>query len=381
MHLRIFLAFPFRLLRRACFENPWGLIPASLLTPTGTAGSHALSNRIFETRSSKFLCLLLCSLCAIVQAQQSSDTITIVGQLRVTRVGPPPVRMLVRLERSGAQAGETYSDGEGKFFFEDLPPNLYRIVIRQEGYRDVDVAVPINSSAQHTVYLPMIELVPDEKTGNSVQPAVKGSNPSMVDEAALADTFPKEANKQYEKATKAERGGKHQEAIEHYEKALTIAPEMYPARNNLASLYLEQQRFGEAETQLKKVISENHADANAYFNLGNVYLLTDRLNEASDSIEEGLKRQPHSAFGEFLMGSVLMKKGNAQAAEKQFRIALNDDPKMANAHLALVNLYLKANRNEEAIAELSSFLKQSPDSPFAPHARDLLGKLQAKSLQ
>lgn len=324
---------------------------------------------------------LLCSLlCAFVWAQQTSDAITIVGQLRVTRFGPPPTRILVRLERSGAQAGETYSDGEGKFSFDEVPPNLYRIVVRQEGYRPVDVAVPINSSVQHSVYL-QIELTPEDKPGTASPSTINGGNPAIVDQAALLDKFPKQAKKQYDKGTKAQRDGKSDEAIEHYAKALAIAPEMYPARNNLASLYLEQRRFGEAETEFKKVIAENQADANAHFNLANIYLLTDRLNEATDSIEEGLKRQPQSGFGEFLMGSVLIKRGNARDAEKRFRIALNDDPALTNAHLALVNLYVKENRKDEAIAELSSFLKQSPDSPFAPHARELLGKLQAKGSQ
>jgi tetratricopeptide (TPR) repeat protein len=320
-------------------------------------------------------------LCVFLPAQQTSDAITIVGQLRVTRLGPPQGRILVRLERSGAQAGETYSDAEGKFSFIDLPPNLYRIVIRQEGYRAVDIGVPLNSSVQHTVYLPTIELVPEDKTVSAARPIMKGGNPAMVDESALAENLPKGATKQFEKATKAERDGNHQEAIEHYEKALAIAPAMYTARNNLASLYLEQHRFDEAESQLKKVIAENHADANAYFNLANVYLLTNRLREAIDSAEEGLKRQPQSGLGEFLMGSVLVKEGNAKEAERHFRLALGNDPNLANAHLALVNLYVKQSRHDEAIAELSSFLKQSPDSPYAPHARELLTKLRLKPSQ
>jgi len=288
------------------------------------------------------------------------------------------MRILVKLERSGAQAGETYSDGEGKFSFEDVPPNLYHIVVRQEGYRPVEVAVPINSSVQHSVYL-QIELTPEDKAGNASQASVQGGNASLVDQAALADKFPKEAKKQYDKGTKAEQEGKHQEAIEHYQKALAIAPTMYFARNNLASTYLEKRRFGDAETEFRKVIADNPADANAYFNLANVYLLTDRLNEAADSVGEGLKRQPQSAFGEFLMGSVLIRRGNARDAEKHFRTALTNDPGLANAHLALVNLYVRENRDPEAVAELSSFLKQSPDSPFAPHARELLTKLQSKA--
>ena len=338
------------------------------------------SVRCLLCRRSLYTLFYLLLFAAVLQAQQTSDTITIVGQLRVTRMGSPPVRVLVKLERSGAQVGETYSDGEGKFSFDDVPTNVYHIIVRQEGYRSIEMAVPINPAVQHSVYV-QIELVPEEKRDKPTQATIKGSNSALVDEAALVDTYPKEAKKQYEKGTKAQHEGKQQEAIEHYVKALAIAPGMYFARNNLASVYLENQKFSEAETEFRKVIGENQADANAYFNLANVYLLTNRLDEATGSIQELLRRQPQSALGEFLMGSLLIKKGNTREAEQRFRVALNDDPGMTNAHLALVNLYIHQNRSTEAIAELSVFLKQSPDSPFAPHARELLKKLQSKGSQ
>src|SRR5438067_5336632 len=171
------------------------------------------------------------------------------------------------------------------------------------------MSIPINPATQHIAYV-HLELIPEEKPGQSNQPTIQGSNPSMVDKATLGDKYPKEAKKQYEKGTKAQREGKNSEAIEHYEKALAVAPGMYFARNNLGSLYLEHQKFGEAGTEFRKVIAENQADANAHFNLANVYLITGRLNEASDSIQEGFKRQPQSAFGQFLMGSLLIKKGD-----------------------------------------------------------------------
>ena len=335
--------------------------------------SRALSSR-------SLLLLLYMLLCAGLHAQQANNATTLIGQLRVTRFGAPPMRVLVKLERSGAQVGEAYSDAEGKFSFDDLPANLYHIVVQQEGYLPVEMAVPINPATQHTVYV-HVELIPEDKPADATQSTMKGSNPSMVDEAALGDKYPKEAKKQYEKGTKAQREGKSSEAIEHYEKALAVAPGMYFARNNLGSLYLESQKFGEAEKEFRKVVAENQADANAYFNLGNVYLITGRLNEASDSIQEGFKRQPQSGFGQFLMGSLLITKGDTHQAEQRFRDALKDDPGLANAHLALVNLYIRQNRREDAVAELSLFLKQFPDSNFAPHARELLGKLQSKSSQ
>src|SRR6266567_324709 len=338
-----------------------------------SCASRALSSRLLHP----FLCVLLCT---VFHAQQVSNTATLIGQFQVTRFGSPPMRVLVKLERSGALVGEIYSDAEGKFSFDDLPANLYHLTVRQEGYRPIEMAVPINPAVQRIAYV-HLELIPEDKPGQPNQSTIKGSNSSMVDESALGDKYPKEAKKQYKKGTKAQREGKNSEAIEHYEKALAVAPGMYFARNNLGSLYLESQKFGEVETEFRKVIAENQADANAHFNLANVYLITGRLNEAADSIQEGFKRQPQSGFGQFLMGSLLIKKGDPRQAEERFHAALKEDPDLANAHLALVNLYIRQNRSEDATAELSLFLKQFPDSNFAPHARELLGKMQSKSSQ
>lgn len=317
---------------------------------------------------------LLPLVCFTAQAQQVS-TATLVGQLRVTRMGSPPMRVLVRLERSGAQVGETFTDGEGNFLFEDVPANVYHVSIRQEGYLPIEVVVNVDPSIQHIARV-QLELVPENKSGQDSHSSIAGSNPSMVDEATLVSRYSKEARKQYEKAAKAQAEGKREEAIEHYEKALAIAPDMYFARNNLGSLYLEDRRFEDAEKAFRKVIDDNQADANAYFNLGNVYLITGRLPEAVTAIEEGLKRQPQSALGQFLMGSLLIRQGDVQGGEQRLRSALAYDPTLANAHLALANLYLKQNRNHKAATELTVFLKQSPDSNFAPHARELLKRLQ-----
>ncbi len=342
---------------------------------------HSASCRALHLLCSKTPCLILfLTLTAILQAQQVSNTAILVGELRVTRFGAPPMRVLVKLERSGAQVGETYSDAEGKFSFDDLPANLYHLVVRQEGYRTIEMAVPINPAVQHIAYV-HLELIPEDKPGSPMQSTLRGSNPSLVDEATLADKYPKEAKKQYERGLKAQHQGKRREAIDHYEKALALAPGMYFARNNLGSLYLEDRKFGEAEKEFQSVITENEADANAYFNLGNVYLITDRLTEATESIQEGLKRQPQSGFGQFLLGSLLIKKGSNREAEEKFRAALTYDPGLANAHLALVNLYIRLNRRQDAATELSVFLKQSPESDFAPQARELLRKLRSETSQ
>ena len=318
--------------------------------------------------------------CSLSLAQQASSG-TIVGELRVARGSFPSMHVLVNLTSNGAQVGTAYSDSEGRFAFEDLPGNLYHVVISEQGFRPIDSTVILNPSVQHVIYV-RLEMTPEEKTDpRRGERGLQGSNPSMVDESALLEKYPKAAKKEYEKATKLQSDGKQQEAIEHYKKALAIAPEMYFAHNNLGSLYLQNQQFGEAEGEFQRVIDQNQADGNAYFNLANVYLLTKRLAESLEYIEQGLKRQPASAFGHFLRGSVMMQKGSPVEAEKNLRSALSENPDLVNAHLALVNLYMQQKRNAEAAQELAIFLKQSPDSSFAPQARELLRKLRNTSPQ
>jgi Tfp pilus assembly protein PilF len=317
---------------------------------------------------------LLPTLCA---AQPGNTQGNIVGQLRVTRGGNLPNNVMVVLQTRGAQADVTYADDGGKFVFEGLLANIYHVVIQQDGFQPLNIQVNVNPQIQHLSYV-YPELVPIEDTKKAAQPTsqLKGSNRAMVDPSELLSHYPKDAQKHYEKATELQERGKDPAAIEEYNKALAIAPDMYFARNNLGSLYLQDQQFDKAEAEFRKVIEKNRADANGYFNLANVCLLTKRLDDAADFVQQGMTREPQSAFGHFLSGSVMVQKGNAAEGEKQLRAALEQDPGMANAHLALVNLYIQQKREADAIQELQAFLQQAPESAFAPHARELLRKLR-----
>lgn len=325
-----------------------------------------------------FLLLVPFVLPSSAQQQANSDG-SVIGQIRVARSGFPPVNVLVVLQNRGAQVSTAYADAEGKFYFEGLPGNIYHVVIREKGFQPLDIAVNINPLIQRITYV-YAELVPIEEQAKPRKSNgdLKGSNPAMVDPATMLSRYPKDARKHYERATALREQGKQHAAIEEYRKALSIAPEMYFARNNLGSLYLEDQQFVNAEAEFRTVIEKNRADANAYFNLANVCLLTKRLDEATDFIQQGMTREPQSALGHFLMGSVMLQKGKPDEAEKQLHAALEQDPAMANAHLALANLYLQQKRNTEVVEELQSFLQQAPESSYAPHARELLKKLRAE---
>jgi tetratricopeptide (TPR) repeat protein len=279
----------------------------------------------------------------------------------------------------GAPIASAYCDDRGSYGFYNLIANQYKVTVNDDAYEPVTETTDLNP-AFSTTNVVAITLVPLAKAKKDPLPGrVEGSNPYLIDPAEYYRQFPKKALKEFDKGTEADHKGKTDEAILHYEKALEISPTFYPAHNNLGSIYMERQKYGEAQAQFEAALKANQNDVEAYFNLANVFITTQRYPAAEREIDDGLQRRPDSAFGHFLQGLLYSRTNRTELAEKGLQSALQLDPKMSQAYLQLVNLYLQQKRTPEAIAELESYLKNFPDTPFSPKARETLKRLQGKA--
>ena len=303
----------------------------------------------------------------------------IVGQVRLIKGDSPQNPVMVELRFRGSTISSLYTDDQGRFGFYGLQANLYRVVIDDPGYYPVDEIANVNLLVSPTVML-QIRLEPKKTTKQDPLPnRVGGSNPYIVDPAAYNRQFPKKAVKEFEQAVDADRQGKRDDAIRHYEKALQIAPDFYQAHNNLGSDYLSKSDFFGARKQFEHAIRLNQSDAAAYFNLSNICILTSELPAARRYLDEGMRRQPDSALGHFLEGTLNIKLGNLPQAEGPLRQAIQLDPLMAQPRLQLVNLLLQQGRKDDAVAQLHDFVGAFPESPFSAQAKQLLKRLQAPS--
>ena len=314
----------------------------------------------------------------LLVAQRPEQLGKIVGLVRVVKGDFTPLPVLVTLEFRGSPIQSAYADGQGRFGFSNLSANQYYVSINDESYKPESIRVDVDPANAPSNFV-QVFLTPKEKKKADTAPGrVPGSNPYLVDPAEYYRQFPKKTLKEFEKGVDADHQGKSDEAITHYEKALTYSPEFYPAHNNLGTAYLSRQKFDEARQQFEAALKSNQNDAQAYFNLGNVLILTQRYQEAESKIVEGLQRRPDSAFGHFLQGSLYSHTGRPEQAEKSLMAALQLDPTMSQAHLQLVNLYLQQKREPDAIKELEDYLKAFPDTPFSSKARELLRRLQGE---
>jgi len=302
---------------------------------------------------------------------------SIVGEVHVSE-GELSGRILVELQLHGSPINSEYTDEQGKFGFGPVANNVYHVVINDEHFYPVDKSVMVDLSVT-AVTMVQITLMPrQEVSKQSLSGPVGGSNPYLIDLSEYKRHFPKKAVKEFDKGVDADKERRTDDAIRHYEKAISVAPDFYPARNNLGSDYLTKSDFADAQKQFEEAIRLNKDDSQAYFNLGNVLTLTGRFGEAEKALQEGLQKRPDSAFGHFLLGSLYSRAGHSAPAERNLRDALKLDPSMPQVYLQLVNLYLQQNRRSEAISELQAFLRAFPDGSFAPKAKQVLKKLQAE---
>jgi tetratricopeptide (TPR) repeat protein len=320
--------------------------------------------------------LFTCWLSSFLFCQQQSNFGKIIGNIRESRGEAPPHRILVSLEMRGTPIQSAYCDDRGQFGFYSLVANEYRVTVNDEAYEPYSETVRVDPSTAPMNFVQM-SLVPKAKTPKEqLTDRTPGSNPYLVDPADYYRNFPKKTVKEFEKGVDAEHQGKTDEALQHYEKAISLSPDFYPAHNNLGSALLSRQNFAGAEREFETVLKSNQNDAQAYFNLANVLLLTQRYGEAERQIEGGLQRRPDSAFGYFLQGSLYSKTQRPDLAEKSLLNAVRLDSGMSQAYLQLVNLYLQQKRNADAIGQLETFLKTFPDTPRSAQARALLKRLQ-----
>ncbi len=323
------------------------------------------------SRSVILSCFVLLLIPSSLSAQQFGS---IVGELHVTR-SDFPGRVLIELQLHGAPIASQYTDEQGKFAFTSLANNLYHIVIRDERFYPIDQQAMLDVSIT-AVTMVQINLTPRQQSQKDNLQSQKGTNPYLVDTEEYRRHFPKKAVKEFDKGLESDRNGKRDDAIRHYENALSIAPDFYPAHNNLGSDYLAKSDFNSAQAQFEQAIELNQSDAEAHFNLANLLLLTKNYDDALKRVQEGIRRAPNLPLGQFLLGSICQRMGRFSEAEHALRAALQLDPGMSRVRLELVNLYLAQQKKSEAATELKAFLKDSPDDPLVPKVKQVLNKLE-----
>jgi predicted CXXCH cytochrome family protein len=158
----------------------------------------------------------------------------------------------------------------------------------------------------------------------------------------------------------AEAGGDPEAAELGYRAALRLDPGFQPARVNLATLLSRVNRNAEAEALLREALARAPDDGEIHYSLGLLLAEEQRFEEAEAELAQAAARLPARArvrYNHALALQRLGRTGEAEAGLLAARAAAPEDPDVLRA---LVALYAKSDRWEEALPHARALVALSP---------------------
>ena len=288
---------------------------------------------------------------------------SISGVVRYQTGGQPAEFVVVSLESNmGGVISQIRTDNSGKFRFNNLGQDQFRIVIHHPGYKDVQRVVDLNT--QSTDYL-QIQLVAENPNTTPLPVAIANAAVSI------------EAQQEYEKGRKALIEEKDfQAAIASLEKAVNLSPEYQEAHFLLGTAYLDTRQYDKSESEMRHALKINPKFAAAYFGLGDLLRQRQKYDESEKELLDGLKLEPKSAQGHFVLGQVYFAKGDIAKAGPEVGQALQIKPDYAEAYLLAGNLFLKAKNAAGALQMFEQYLHLEPKGRFSAETREMVEKIK-----
>jgi predicted Zn-dependent protease len=199
-----------------------------------------------------------------------------------------------------------------------------------------------------------------------------------IDVSELKREFPQKAVNEFQRAQSERLEGQAPKARARLEKLVKEYPDFYDARNALGSVHLEMKRFREAEAEYNEARRLRPTSAAPWVSLGSLYVMEAEaslypepgiagvvlpggdlgiiLSDAREVLAEAIKIKPDASFAYYLLGITETRGGRYQKAEENLRRALEIEPKLRWARLALGNLFINQRKFKEALIEYDTYL-------------------------
>ncbi len=165
----------------------------------------------------------------------------------------------------------------------------------------------------------------------------------------------------YNLATHASATGRVQDAIAHYQQALSIEPEFAEAHNNLGVLLTQEGRLDEAIGHLERALQIKPDSVEAHNNLGVALTHAGRIEESVLHYRTALRLKPGYAQAAYNWGRSCVLLGRLSEAIQHWQQALRIQPDYAEAHYDLGVALAASGRLPEAIEHWQQAVRINPD--------------------
>ena len=155
--------------------------------------------------------------------------------------------------------------------------------------------------------------------------------------------------------------GQFDEAIKHYEQALTLKPDFFDVFNNYGAALLSLGRLDEALKYFEKVIAINPAHLNAIHNIAITLQNLGKHEEAIAYYKRGLTLKPDMSLLHYNLGNTFALSGKISEAIDSYLRAIQYKPDYADSFFKIGKIYQEQGHYEEAFKYYLELLSLRPD--------------------
>jgi tetratricopeptide (TPR) repeat protein len=243
--------------------------------------------------------------------------------------------------------------GNSRYSFNNIPQGLYELVAEVDGVEVARLRVDLRSP-----------LVSDFKQDLTFAWSASGPRSSKASSVSAADQYQRSsANADlFKKASGAIDTKDYEGAAKLLKKIVTNDAKDFQAWTELGNVHLLQANYSEAEGNYLHAIDLHSDYFLALLNLGRTEIALKQFDVAVEVLNRAVKLRSTSADANYLLGESYLQLKKGSLAVPFLNEALRLDPKgMADVHLRLGLLYHASGMKDKAAAEYEAFLKQRPD--------------------
>ena len=166
-----------------------------------------------------------------------------------------------------------------------------------------------------------------------------------------------------------DRGSAISDAKGFFHEAISLDPKYADAHYRLATLLQHEKDSAGAEQSYRNALRADLDHRDARYRLGMLLIDLDRKSEAMTELEQALKQAPEDPQMQAALSSIWFDQYQSNFAQMADGIkqAIAADPKDANLHVELGNVYQEMSRIQDAVAEYRLALKNDPEHPEAAY--------------
>jgi protein O-GlcNAc transferase len=163
----------------------------------------------------------------------------------------------------------------------------------------------------------------------------------------------------------SKRLNKPQQALENFDKALNLNPDVAETWNSRGTIFNDLRRYDSAVADFDKAISLNALSAEAYANKGKSLTLLRRYDEAVAAYDKALSIKPDLESCWLGRGDIFTHGGRYDEALAAYDRALSIKPDLEAALFGRGNVFFDLKRHDEALAAYDKALWIKPDLELA----------------